>query len=106
MVGYLPSDPEARVRILPAEVFSAEVGRTFQDRISGFLDILAKVKDSESELEGEDGRAGSGRRRRSGRKGGGVGEFRARHCKSDPFPRGGSVQPPVFSVGKKTPNCT
>ena len=44
VVGYLPSDSEARVRIPPAEILSAEVGRTFPDRISGLLDILAKVK--------------------------------------------------------------
>ena len=48
MVGYLPSDSEAGVRILQGEVLSAEVGSTFQDRISGLLDIVAKVKDPDS----------------------------------------------------------
>ena len=43
MVGYLPSDSEAGVQDLPREVFSAEVGGTFQERISGLLDIVAKV---------------------------------------------------------------
>ena len=48
VVGYLPSDSEAGVRILQGEVLSAEVGSTFQDRKSGLLDIVAKVKDPDS----------------------------------------------------------
>ena len=53
MAGYLPLGFEARVSILPLEVLSAE------DRISGLMDILTKVKDPDTLLvEGQVAAAG------------------------------------------------